>query len=127
MEKYNYLWSVEEDVQQYITDNNIQMSDYEDREELEQYLNDTLWNEDSVTGNASGSYFFSRWKAEEAICHNLDLLSDVAYEFGGNMSSYISDPELADVSIRCYVLGEAISKVLDDMEADAVWELQHEA
>ena len=125
MKKYNYLMNVQADVEQYITDNNIQISDYESREDLEQYLNDTLWNEDSVTGNASGSYTFSRYKAEENIAHNLDILSDVVYEFGGNMSSYIADPELADVSIRCYVLGEAISKVLDDMEAVRVWELQH--
>lgn len=51
-------------------------------DELAMFLDEELWTYDSVTGNASGSYFCNAWKAEEAICHNLDLLEEVAEEFG---------------------------------------------
>lgn len=52
---YNYLEAMTEDIKVYIK-NEITLSDYSDRDKLEEYLNDTLWTEDSVTGNGSGSY-----------------------------------------------------------------------
>ena len=55
MEKYDYLEAVTNDVKEYIN-SEIEMSDYSDRDELEEYLNEHLFYEDSVTGNASGSY-----------------------------------------------------------------------
>ena len=36
-------------------------------DELAMLLDEELWTYDSVTGNASGSYFCNAWKAEEAI------------------------------------------------------------
>lgn len=114
--EYNYLEAVKEDVKEYI-DNELTLSDYENREELEVYLNETLWAEDSVTGNASGSYTFSTWQAEENLCHNLDLLVEACEEFDSNISKAIEEgAESCDVTIRCYLLGQAISEVLDDME-----------
>ena len=47
---YNYLKAMKEDVLEYIN-NEINLSDYEDLDELEQFLNDELWTVDSVTGN----------------------------------------------------------------------------
>lgn len=73
MTTYNYLESVKEDVRNYIEENAIVVTS-NNREELEQELNDTLFTEDSVTGNASGSYTFSTWQAEENLCHNIELL-----------------------------------------------------
>ena len=49
METYNYLEAVKDDVKSYI-DNEVELSDYSDREELESYLNDELFTNDSVTG-----------------------------------------------------------------------------
>ena len=114
MEKYNYLEAVENDVRTYIEDE-INVSDYCNREELENYLNEHLFCEDSVTGNASGSYFCNAWNAEEAICHNLDLLKEALEEFCSDISM-IDSAESCDVIIRCYLLSQAISIVLDGMD-----------
>lgn len=117
MEKYNYLEAVKEDVKEYI-DNEITLKDFSDRDELEEKLNDDLWTDDSVTGNGSGSYTFNTYEAEENICHNLDLLAEACKEFGGEADFLEKGAEWADVAIRCYLLGQAISEVLDDMEEE---------
>ena len=83
MTKYNYLEAVKEDVKNYI-DSEINFTDFDSLEELEEKLNDELWTEDSVTGNASGSYYCNSYKAEESIAHNLDLLEEALDEFGQN-------------------------------------------
>ena len=115
MEKYNYLECVKEDVKSYI-DYDMNVSDFDDRESLEEYLNETLINNDSVTGNASGSYTFSRWDAEEHICHNTDLIQEATENFGLEQIEY--DPEKMDVTIRMYLLPQAINEVLDEMDID---------
>lgn len=53
MERYDYLRAIKEDVLNYINENNIVVTS-ENRDEVEQDLNDTLFTYDSVTGNASG-------------------------------------------------------------------------
>lgn len=113
---YNYLEAVTEDVKTYI-DNEITLTDYASREQLENYLEDTLFNEDSITGNASGSYTMSRYQAEEYLCHNWDVLQDALEEFGDtDINALEKGAEWCDVTIRCYLLGQAISEVLDEME-----------
>ena len=115
---YNYLEAVCDDVRTYINDN-IALSDYSDKNALEEYLNDTLWVEDSVTGNASGSYTFNTYEAEENLCHNMDLLEECCEEFGGDIAECISrGAEYCDVSIRCYLLGQAIAEVLEELDDD---------
>lgn len=113
MEKYNYFAAVCEDIRDYIKSEEITVNS-ENREEIEESLNDLLWVSDSVTGNGSGSYTFNRWRAEENLCHNLDLLAEAANEFGCNID-VINDPEGADVTIRCYLLGQCIGTVLDEI------------
>ena len=117
MTNYNYLENIKEDVKEYI-DNEINLKDFSDREELEEKLNDTLWTEDSVTGNASGSYYCNSWKAEEALAHNWDLLAEAMKEFGCEVDLLEKGAEWADVTIRCYLLGQAIGEVLDEMEEE---------
>lgn len=112
---YNYMEAMTENIKEYIK-NEVTLSDYSDRDELEEYLNDTLWTEDSITGNASGSYTFNAYKAEEYICHNLDLLNEAVQEFGYTENVLEKGAEWCDVTIRCYLLGQAIVNVLDDME-----------
>lgn len=118
---YNYLEAVKNDVMQAIEDN-YDLEEYRDnRQELEEKLNDELWIDDSVTGNASGSYTFNTYKAEENLSHNWDLLKEAADAFGIEATitdSYEHGPEYWDVTIRCYLLGQAIASVLDDLEAD---------
>lgn len=112
---YNYHEAVKEDVLQYIRDE-IDFSEYETLEDLEEYLNDHLWTVDSVTGNASGSYTFNAWQAEENICHNLDLLAEALEEFGGSLDVLKDGAEAADVTIRCYLLGQSIAEALEELE-----------
>lgn len=118
MERYDYYEAVKADVIDYIN-NEVDLSEYSDRDELETALYDELFVSDSVTGNASGSYYCNAWKAEEAVCHNLDLLGEALEEFGcDNVKKYLESAEAADVTIRCYVLGQCIGEALDELEID---------
>lgn len=122
MERYNYQDAICDDVRDYIAEN-INLDEWcGDRDGLENQLYDDLFVADSVTGNASGSYYCNSWKAEEAICHNLDLLKEAIDEFGGDYSTALDSVEAADVTIRCYLLGSCISEVLDELEEDGAFE-----
>lgn len=114
---YDYREAMTEDVKEWIKQN-IDLTEWtEDREGLEQQLNDDLWTEDSITGNASGSYYCNSYKAEESIAHNWNLLNEALDEFKQNNINVIEKgTEWADVTIRCYLLGSVISDVLDEME-----------
>lgn len=109
---YDYLENVKEDVRNYIEEN-INLKDYT-QEELEEKLNEDLWTEDSVTGNGSGSYTFNTWQAEENLCHNMDLLKEALEEYGSGIEYLENGAEACDVTIRCYLLGRAISEVLEE-------------
>ena len=118
MENYDYLEQVTTDAKEAILEN-MEYWNFDDREELEEVAYDELWADDSVTGNGSGSYFFSTWKAEEALCHNLDLLAEACEEFGGDIGEAVKQgAEACDVTIRCYLLGQAIAAALDELEEE---------
>ena len=114
---YDYLEAEKEDLLDYITEN-IDFSSFEDIEELEEELNEELWSEDSVTGNASGSYTCNYYIAEEYIAHNWDLLDEALEAFGCDESFIKKGAEWCDVTIRCYLLPSAISEVLKEIEDD---------
>ena len=116
MEKYDYLKVVMDDVRNFIEASEIVITS-SNIEEMREYLNEECWEDDSVTGNMSGSYVFNRVEAEENLCHNWDLLEDALEDFGHDGSDAIQKgPEWCDVIIRCHLLSEAIDKVLDSME-----------
>ena len=113
---YNYREAVSNDIAEYINEN-INFEDFANLEELEEHLYDTLWACDSVTGNASGSYTFNSYEAEEYICHNLELLANALAEFGCGLDYLLKNgAESADVTIRCYLLGECISEAMDEIK-----------
>lgn len=118
MERYDYLEAVKEDVKNYLEENGLKVTS-ENRDELEEQLNDDLFACDSVTGNGSGSYTFNTWRAEEYLCHNLDLLAEALDEFCGDVNILKQGAEACDVTIRCYLLNQAISEVLDELEEEA--------
>lgn len=110
---YDYMRAITDDIREHI-DNEINLTDWAgDADGLYEHLYDTLWVDDCVTGNGSGSYTFDRYQAEENLCHNLDILAEVISEFGCSWD-ILEDPEAADVSIRCYLLGQALTEVLDE-------------
>ena len=126
MEKYNYLENVTADAKQAILEN-LNYWSFTNREELEEVANDELWINDSVTGNASGSYTFSTWQAEENLCHNMDELEDACDEFGQDIGEAVKQgAEYCDVTIRCYLLGQAISAALDELEEEGKIQYQEE-
>lgn len=115
MEKYDYQQAVYEDVKEYI-ENEINLTEWKGRkDDLSEKLYDDLVVTDSVTGNGSGSYTFSRWQAEENLCHNNDLLFEAIEMFCANIN-ILEEAEHCDVLIRCYLLGQTIDKVLDELE-----------
>lgn len=119
---YNYLEAMVDDIKDYI-DENIDLEEYDDRQELEEKLNDDLWAEDSVTGNGSGSYTFDRHKSYENVQGDpdaMDYIRDLVSEFGIDAETVAEkfldeDYEYWDVSIRCYLLGQAIGEALDQL------------
>lgn len=118
MEKYDYSKAVSEDIREYLKNHDIIVTTA-NRSELEDILRNDLMQEDSVTGNASGSYTFNYWRAEENICHNLDLLQDAADEYGCDLGEWIKGgAETCDVVIRCYLVPSCLSEVLDEVEMD---------
>ena len=126
METYNYLENVTADAKQAILEN-LNYWDFTDREELEEIANDELWVDDSVTGNASGSYTFSTWQAEENLCHNMDELEEACEEFGQDIGEAVKQgAEYCDVTIRCYLLGQAISAAIDELEEEGKIQYQEE-
>ena len=118
-ERYNYLEAVTDDVREYIRDA-VDLAEWKgDRDGLEEKLNDDLWTADSVTGNASGSYYCNTWRAEEALSHNWDLLAEALREFGQDGTDVLEQgAEAMDVTIRCYLLGQAIAEALDELEEE---------
>ena len=115
MERYDYRKAMKRDIYDYIREG-IDLDDWRGKRcELEKALNDQLWIADSVTGNASGSYTFSTYRAEEYIAHNWDLLEEAMQEFCDDRNPIEKGAEWCDVTIRCYLLGECVAAVLDDL------------
>ena len=116
---YDYREQMKADVRDYIEEN-IGFIDYEDLDELKEKLQDDLWIEDNVTGNASGSYTFNRAEAKENVIDNLDLLKEACEEFDCKTEFtdkfFNEEWEWMDVTIRCYLLGEIVETVVEEME-----------
>lgn len=115
---YNYLEELKSDVRNYIKEVASDYMDCEDMDELRDSLYDNLWDEDSVTGNGSGSYTFNREKAKEYVSDNMDLMVE-AYKDLDSIESLVDDLEALDfetidVTIRCYMLSQALDEVLED-------------
>lgn len=112
-----------EDVRDYLRENFRKkelLEMMEDRDEFEQRLHDDLWIEDSVTGNGSGSYTFSRSEARDCCLEDMETVIEAVKEFCIEAETvaekFLSeDWEYFDVTARCYVLGWAISEALDDL------------
>lgn len=99
------LWSeyqeeVKSDAMEYIKEN-LEYNDSWDK------MYNSLFIDDSVTGNGSGSYYFNRWKAEEAV-KDIIFDSDVVDEFkemGYDGIPTEEGAETCDVIARCICLG----------------------
>lgn len=118
----DYRDEIKDDIKEYLDQENLwpkatQGTDEYDGEREAAYQR--LWIADSVTGNASGSYTFNAWQAEENISHLLwdedfwnVLRSNLALEPSADI--FKEGPEYLDVSIRCALLSECLDAVLDE-------------
>lgn len=122
---YDYKEAVKSDIEDYIEENIDYIKDevdITDKDAVMEYLNDALWIEDSVTGNGSGSYTFSRAKAEEYVKNDpraKGYIQDMCEEWGTDAATigekFMDDDwEYFDVSIRCFLLSEAIYEVIEE-------------
>ena len=132
MKKYNYLEAVTNDAKTAILEN-MDMWQWHNREELEENANDWLWTADEVTGNGSGSYTFNREAAKEYVTRSddgMDTLRDAVREFDCEHEAFTAfmeeNWEYLDVTIRCYLLSQAISAALDELEEEGKIEYQEE-
>lgn len=116
---YNYLEAMKQDIKCYLEENEISI-DLSNRKEVEQELNDSLFISDEVTGNGSGSYTMNRLEARDYVIDNMNLVKEMCEEFSVE-SKTISEKLLSedwewfDVSIRCYLLNQAINETLNEI------------
>ena len=124
MEHYDYYKEVANDIVCWMDDGDepFDLSQFEDMDEAAEYLNDTLWADDTITGNGPDAYG-TEHECEEYLCHNLDLVFEACECFcvdwtllrehlkEGNLARYL------DCTLRCYVLGEAIEMALKEWES----------
>ena len=97
-----------------------------DRHDIYEVVSDACWVEDGVTGNASGSYTFSRWEARNNFFedeYSDEYISQMIVDGFTTKESVgravaESQWELLDVTIRCWLLNDAIIEILDDMFGD---------
>ena len=69
---YSYREAVKSDVREWMEENYIQWQDLTEGV-ADEYVYDACWVSDSVTGNASGSYTFSRSEARDNFSEILNL------------------------------------------------------
>lgn len=120
---YDYREAVMEAVSDFVSD---ELDNYIETEgsftrAIERMMDDA--NEmDSITGNASGSYFCNSNRAKECVTDNFPLLVEALETFCDleNLGKYIKNEEweTLDVIIRCYLLGECFSKIEDEIKGD---------
>ena len=68
---YSYKEEVRKDVKNWMEENKDQWQGL-DRHDAFDAVYDACWEDDSVTGNASGSYTFSRWEARQNFFNDVD-------------------------------------------------------
>jgi hypothetical protein len=120
---YDYREAMKEDIKEYLkndaelsTEDIIYMSD-----NTRDSLYDDLFVNDSVTGNASGSYTFNSYKAGEYVKDNIDLCREALQEFCVDADTIAEkfleeEWEYFDVTIRCYLLGECLDAAIDELK-----------
>lgn len=109
MELYNYYNEVKQCVLDFMEEN-----DYTTENKDSEELYDECFISDSVTGNASGSFFCNTFAAEEAIFRNWELIAKASEEFGLDAKEFLlRGAEYIDVTIRCYVLSSVISEIYE--------------
>lgn len=116
MEKYDYMKAILSDLRVFVAEKIDRKQWFNNPDGLGRYLCARCCIADEVTGGNSETYFKDVWQAEEAICHNMDLLADAVYCFASSYRTVIEDPEYADVLIRQYLLDKAVETIIRELK-----------
>ena len=106
---YNYHEAVKDDIREYIKENYDSVT-----EKMRAEMLDTILREDSVTGDASGSYTMNRAIAKEYVIENIDLLNRAVDEYGFDKKDIGEEWEQLDVLIRLYLVGEYFDDIFSE-------------
>lgn len=124
---YDYEEAVRSDIKDYILENydRNDLADFDDEDDFKDCLIDILVNEDSITGNISGSYYYNIYKAQEALIGNMGLLRAACEELdlsNEEIGEHFLDGdfEYFDCMVRCYIV------IYTNVIEDAVDELLEE-
>ena len=129
----DYVAQMMNDVRTWI-DENIDLNEFDTVEEMTTAAYDGMWIDDSITGNASGSYYFNSFKAREMVFENMDIVTEALEAFGTPAEEIArkfmsEDWEYFDVTARCYLLGQVLDEVAEDYREiiDELREIREEA
>lgn len=118
LKTYSYPQHVKEDIEDYINDEldtgTFGLLVQGDEDTIED-IRDTLFNEDSVTGNMSGSYTMNTRKAEENLIGNWDLLEEAINEFDLHVNPIKKGGEWCDSLIRCYLVDWCFTEAIKEI------------
>lgn len=117
MKTYSYVSHVKQDIKDLI--NQQDTGTYglllQDDDDTIQNLKDECFDDDSITGNQSGSYTMSRFKAELCLLGNWDLLEEAHDELCPDVDIVKEGPEYADSLIRCYLVDWCFNEALNEI------------
>lgn len=113
VKKFDYEAAVRADIRKYVNQKyKRDFTRFAINEEVGQRLLEELVDYYSSDDYAST---LDEWRAEEMVCHNLDLLREAVEEYGDNeeLGSIVASGAVAmDVAIRIYVVGGVLEDVL---------------
>lgn len=116
---YNYTVAVKADLVDFIKEHDYNITP-ENKDELREEIYDLAFCDDSVTGNASGSYTMNRETAKRYVVDNMEALN-TAFEYldcdDAEVGKHFKngDWEWFDCIIRISLVGEVIDEVMDEM------------
>ena len=120
MKKYDYNEMMENDIleaiREYMAWEKVTVEDLD-----VDTLREHLWVDDSVTGNASGSYTMSTALAKQYVLDNEELQAEAIQMFGldsDTIADKMHDWEYWDVTIRCYLLDEVLHDVVEALQEE---------
>lgn len=118
MDNYDYLEAVKSDVRAWLP---YYLSDYprgedETREEYAARLEEAMFDDDAITGNASGSYTINAAEAKKCVLRGIEQVQEACREFDISLGEKVEagEWEALDVIARCYYLSQAIAEVVTE-------------
>lgn len=118
MKIYSYPKAVKSDIREYLKEE-LDVCTFglliQGDDDTIETVRDDLFNEDSVTGNASGSYTMNTLKAEENLVGNWDLLEEAMSEFDLHVNPIEKGAEWCDSLIRCYLVDWCFTEALKEI------------